>query len=172
MMRDHHSLPVFFSCSSEYMVYERNDRGKIFLKSTKVEIHQNYLLTLLLQPVLEQLQTFESSIHHSVFLEWFSSSIVCSSWPQTVTTLSGWIWLLLFISCHLPSDQIRGVGCPRSLVSLWPDITSPSKSLPNSVCQKFLSLPSHRSGSNKENTHTRQATERDVYYVKRVSPQQ
>lgn len=65
-------------------------------------------------------------IPHSVFLGWFFSSIFCSGWPQTVTALSGWIWLLLFISCHFPSDQIQGVGClPSPRVSpLWPDITS------------------------------------------------
>ncbi len=101
------------------------------------------------------------------------SSIRCSRWPQTVTTLSGWIWLLLFISCHFPSDQIQGVGClpsPR-VTPLWPDITSPktaSLTLPvktsSNCCHSGPAL-SHHSGLNEEEERERHKRRcmRDMY---------
>lgn len=79
----------------------------------------------------------------------------CSRWPHTMITLSGWIWLLLFMSCHFPSDQIQGVGCLPSPLSPLFDLTSPpTNSLPYSACQDSNcchsgSALSHHSGPNE-----------------------
>lgn len=139
-------------------------------RSTKVVINQNYFLTSLHQQLSVKCDFF---IPHSVFLEWFSSSIHCSIWPQSVTTLSGRIWLLLFISCHFPSDQIQGVGClpltscQSSLAWHYlpqtASLTLPVKTSAN-CCHSSPAL-SHHSGPNDEKADTELVRNRDVYVI-------